>query len=132
MGKIESEITSVSLHPMKINSFEDPVIITMKSKQVCIDYRLNLIVARCVCYYSLESILTFLVVQFHGNVTLNKTLMSHNIHFTQHSFHIHFTFISRSFHTCCVSLLTQEISFFLPLQNNDKLQANCVFWNVSG
>ncbi|CAH3156809.1 unnamed protein product [Pocillopora meandrina] len=33
LGKIESEITSVSLHPMKINSFEDPVIITMKSKQ---------------------------------------------------------------------------------------------------
>lgn len=33
LGKIESEITSVSLHPMKINSFEDPVAITMKSEQ---------------------------------------------------------------------------------------------------
>ncbi|PFX32156.1 Latrophilin-1 [Stylophora pistillata] len=33
LGKIESEITSVSLHPMKINSFEDPVVITMKSEQ---------------------------------------------------------------------------------------------------
>ena len=34
MGRIESEITSVSLHPMKINSFDEPVTLTLKNTQV--------------------------------------------------------------------------------------------------
>ncbi|XP_078354719.1 adhesion G protein-coupled receptor L4-like isoform X2 [Oculina patagonica] len=33
LGRIDSEITSVSLHPMKINRFEEPVILTIKNTQ---------------------------------------------------------------------------------------------------
>ena len=38
LGRIESEITSVSLHPMKINSFDEPVVLTLKNTQVGANY----------------------------------------------------------------------------------------------
>lgn len=56
MGSIDSEVVSVSLYPMNINSFQEPVTLTLKNTQVSANIEVQFLFSFVLCSLSYVTI----------------------------------------------------------------------------